>query len=482
MSTNDPQQPDADRTILVPSPGGRRSGGSGAGNGIGNGNGGAPHDPSLADTTQLQQPYVPPPQAAAAAPAMSPSGAAAAPSMPQAPAAVVPRVGAHGLNPLVAAASPLLDLVMPLRQMIVHHQVENLRQQLTAGIKTFEQAAKSAQVPLDAIAVARYALCTLLDETISATPWGSGGVWASRSLLVTFHNEASGGEKFFLVLQKLCQDPGVHIDALELMYLCLSLGLEGRYRVVEGGKGQLDILRERLLQLITRQRGATEPALSLNWRGAGGKGEALWRMLPVWVVAAIALTLVVLLHMVLSWSLNRSSNPVHARLHGISVDPWPVAQAAPAAAPPAAAPDRVTRFLAAEIAAGLVSVSELPDRSIVTLMGNGVFAPGSAEVAGGFVSLLEKIGDALRPVPGKVKVVGHTDNTTGFSTRFPSNYDLSKGRAATVARMLAERAGPAERYSVEGRGDTEPVAPNDNAANRARNRRVVIMVLSPPAA
>lgn len=457
MSTNDPQQPspDDERTILIPSPGGKRAA--------------APASPPA------------PAAGVAAAPAQQGPGPGPAAGADAGRTPAVPRLGGHGLNPLVAAANPLLDLVLPLRHMAAYPQVEHLRQQLVAGIKTFEHTAKAAQVHVDAIAVARYSLCTFLDETISATPWGSGGVWSSRSLLVTFHNEASGGEKFFLVLQKLCQDPGTHIDVLELMYLCLALGLEGRYRVLDGGRAQLDILRERLLELITRQRGNVEPALSLNWRGAGGKGEALWRMLPVWVVAAIALSVLVLLHMGLSYSLSRASTPVHARLHGIAVAAWPgPAAAAPLPAP--AAPARVAKFLAPEIEQGLVSVSELPDRSIITLMGNGVFAPGSAEVTSSFVPLLQKIGDALRPIDGKVKVVGHTDNTTGFTTRFPSNWDLSKGRAATVARMLGERAGPPERYSVEGRGDTEPVAPNDSAANRARNRRVVIMLLAPPSA
>jgi type VI secretion system protein ImpK len=59
---------------------------------------------------------------------------------------------------------------------------------------------------------------------------------------------------------------------------------------------------------------------------------------------------------------------------------------------------------------------------------------------------------------------------------------LSKARAATVVQLLAARAGPAARYSVEGRGETEPLVPNDTPANRARNRRVVIIVLTPVSA
>jgi type VI secretion system protein ImpK len=78
-----------------------------------------------------------------------------------------------------------------------------------------------------------------------------------------------------------------------------------------------------------------------------------------------------------------------------------------------------------------------------------------------------------------VIVVGHTDDVRSFSTRFPSNWELSKARAASVLKLLAERAGPADRYTVVGRGETEPLVPNDTPANRARNRRVDIIVLTP---
>jgi type VI secretion system protein ImpK len=65
------------------------------------------------------------------------------------------------------------------------------------------------------------------------------------------------------------------------------------------------------------------------------------------------------------------------------------------------------------------------------------------------------------------------------SAQFPSNWALSKARAASVVGLLAPRAGPASRYAVEGRGETEPLVPNTSPANRARNRRVVIIVLTP---
>jgi type VI secretion system protein ImpK len=430
------QTPDSDRTILVPTPGRRRPAGAAAP---------APVEPQPSAVVQARAP-------------------------------TVALLRASGVNPLVAAANPLLDLVVPLRAMGSHPDVEGLRQQLVAAIKGFEAQAKAAMVDFETVAAARYALCTFLDETISCTPWGAGGVWASRSLLVAFHNETFGGEKFFLILQRLCQDPRANLDVLELFYVCLALGLEGRYRVIDGGRAQLDILRERLQQLIARERGQFEPELSPHWKGVEQAGTGLKRLVPLWIIAGVAALGLLALHLGFSFALNRQSDPVYAALQRISVA---TAAPAPAAAVPAAAPVRVAKFLAPDIERGLVSVTETADRSTVTLHGDGVFASGRAEVVDTFEPLLARIGDALRTVPGKVLVIGHTDDVATSTVQFPSNWALSKARAASVVELLARRAGPPARYAVEGRGETEPLVPNTSPANRARNRRVVIIVLTP---
>ena len=442
MSGQDPNGPkqDPDATMLVLNPGGRRA----------------------APATSATPAGTPVPAA---------HGGAAVPH------AVLP---GSGLNALVRAANPLLDLVVPLRHTLQPPDLNGLRERLAQAIRTFEQEAQASGVPAESVAAARYALCTLLDETIAGTPWGSG-VWGLRSLLVAFHNEASGGEKFFLVLQRLSQDPARHLDLLELMYLCLALGLEGRFRVAENGQAQLTTLRERLLGLIRQHRGAAEPALSPRWRGAEAPAASPLRATPVWVMAAAAAVLLLGAQLLASHFLNRESDPVFARLSALRQ-----ATAAPARAPaPAATPatSRTATFLAPEVARGLVTVTETPGRTTITLRGEGMFGSGSAEFNQDMTGLLQRIGDALNSLPGKVIVVGHTDNTKpGLSARFPSNYDLSKARAASVMRALAARAGPPERYSAEGRGDAEPLVPNDSPAARARNRRVDLVVLAPASA
>ena len=458
--------PDSERTILVPKPGGRRAPGS-------NGAAGA----AGAAVQPAGSPFAPFAASPAPAPVPAPVPAGGIDyDATLAPLAITPDAHVGGINPLVGAANPLLDLVVPLRIMASHPNVEGLRQQLVGAIKKFEADAKALRVEQEAIAVARYSLCTFLDETISSTPWGASGVWASRSLLVAFHNEAFGGEKFFIILQKLCQQPRANLHVLELMYLCLALGLEGRYRVLENGRSQLDTLRERLQQLIRKERGAYEPELSLRWKGSTEKRPGLMRMIPVWVIAAVAGIILLAIHLSFNFLLNRVSDPVYAGLHRIQLT-GPRAAPAPLANPPV----RVARFLAPDIERGLVSVTETPDRSTIVLHGDGVFASGSAEVVPSYDALLGRIGDALKPVPGKVIVIGHTDDIPSASAHYPSNWALSKARAATVVQVLAARAGPAARYSVEGRGETEPLVPNDTPVNRARNRRVVIIVLTPAA-
>ena len=442
MSMNDPVDPtpDSERTLLVPTPGGRRPA--------------AAVQPVTADTGSTQTAQT---------------------------GGVLPHLYGVGLNPLVRAASPLLGLIMPLRFMVHSPNLELLRQQLTAAVKAFEAEAKVAQIDSEAIAAARFALCTFVDETISSTPWGGGGIWASRSLLVAFHNEAWGGEKFFLILQRLSQDIPGNIDVLELMYLCLALGLEGRYRVIDRGSEQLATLRERLQQLIQTQRGTREPELALRWRGLSIGHKSVLRLMPLWVLAAVAGVILLVMQLTFSHWLNSDSDPVFSALMTIKTSA-PARPAAVVAANviPAPVPVRVASFLAPEIAQGLVSVVETADRSTITLRGDGVFGSGSVDVARNFEPLLARIGDALKPVPGKVIVIGHTDDTKpGLSARIPSNWDLSKARAASVVRLLAERAGPAGRYVIEGRGDTEPLVANSSAVNRARNRRVDIVVLTP---
>jgi type VI secretion system protein ImpK len=388
-----------------------------------------------------------------------------------------------GRNPLLRAANPLLELALPLRRLTSHPDIEALRTQLIQMVRTFEKNGRDYGVPNEQLGPARYCLCTFIDEAIAATPWGAG-VWGRRSLLVTFHNEASGGERLFVILQRLAQTPAADLDLLELIYVMLALGFDGRYRLIDGGRTQVELVRERLEQMIRAQRGPVERALSPHWQPAPREPRRLMHFLPLWVALALAAVVLVTASLVLSLRINDFSDPVFAALHQIHVAPAPVLAAKVDAAPKLA--PTLTRFLAPEIAQGLVTVGESPDRTTVTInsTANGAefFASGSADIDPRFNPLMQRIADALQGKPGNIVVIGHTDNQRILSARFPSNVELSQARANTVRDFLAGRLGTPARLSAEGRGDIEPIVPNDTPANRAKNRRVDIVILAPGAA
>jgi type VI secretion system protein ImpK len=185
---------------------------------------------------------------AGAAPAATQAKAVSgAPARAPGPDAPLPELPPHAsLNPLVQVAAPLLSAAPRLRAMVRHPNPAALRATLVDSVQRFESQARALGLPNEQVVAARYVLCTLLDEAASSTPWGGSGAWSGQSLLVHFHNETWGGEKVFQLLTRLAENPTQHRNLLELVYTALSLGFEGRYRVLDNGKAQLDSLRERL--------------------------------------------------------------------------------------------------------------------------------------------------------------------------------------------------------------------------------------------
>ncbi len=435
VSQDDPfALPEEDRTIIRPAPGGRR--------------------------TAATRP----------APAYSGEGES---GLSAASSEELAQIGA--LNPLVGAANPLLTLALQLRTSAAMGDLPRLRDTLAHSIRDFESAARARGIRGEVVIAARYCLCTFLDEIVASTPWGGGGTWSNNSLLVMFHNEAWGGEKFFALLQRVSDDARNNVDLLELMYLCLAFGFEGRYRVTEGGRSQLEALRDQLFLTIRKQRGEPEPELSPRWQGVTQRPRTMTTWLPLAVTAAAAVVVVLLVYLGLNWSIDRTSDPVYAALHDIPDRFTPKA----ATAPPR--PTNLSTLLQPDIAAGTVSVTELGDRAVVRIRGDNLFASGSATVNPQYQAVLGRVAEALRSTPGMVVVSGHTDDRKILSARFPSNWELSKARAEAVVSMLAPALGDVGRVRAEGRADREPLAANDTAENRALNRRVDVTLFLPAA-
>ena len=421
-----------------------------------------------------------------APPPAAPRPSAAPPAVP-APrlageADALPKIGK---SPMAAAAAPLLDLLARIgvgAQAAHVGNAEELRDRAVRALQAFEAECRAARVPDDQLRAAHYALCAALDDTALATPWGQSSGWAARSLSSTFHQDVRSGERFFDLLNGMQQDPGRYLPALEICYLCLSLGFRGRYRLDGHGSGEIDRIREGLYQLLSRINGAWERELSPQWRGVDAPHRGPSRSVPAWVIGAVALALLAFGYIFASYSVNSSADALQQRVVQLPPAQPPQIQRAAAPVPPAAAPgapdaiERVRKFLAPEIAEGLLVVEGDAQRLMIRILGRGMFDSGSAELRPRFVTLLKRVGDALRNEPGRVMVLGHSDNVPIRTVQFPSNFQLSGARAESAKVALVGATGQPDRFASVGRADTEPLAGNDTPEGREKNRRIEIVL------
>jgi chemotaxis protein MotB len=115
----------------------------------------------------------------------------------------------------------------------------------------------------------------------------------------------------------------------------------------------------------------------------------------------------------------------------------------------------------------------------ISLAEAGFFDSGSAVMHQDSLPVLDRIAATLRPLQYSLRVEGHTDNTPIHTAQFPSNWELSTGRATFVLQYLISTARiPPQRLSAVGYGEYRPVSSNASVDGRAQNRRVDLVVLN----
>jgi len=390
---------------------------------------------------------------------------------------------ATGINPLVAAAAPVLTLAARIRGSATVPDVEALRSVTAGELQQFEERAAQAGAPPETFRLARYVLAATVDDLAQNTPWGNDE-WPARSMVSMFHREAFGGERFFEVLERARRDAARNLDLLELIFICLALGFAGQYRVTPQGNRDLDRIRDDLFRAIRNQRGEFERELSPHWRGVASAYAPLRRFVPVWLLGLACGGLLVAMFATFLFLLIGAREPALAALGSVPAAPTQVVRPPPPAVPvpprpPAGNPvlDRLRAFLAPEIERGEVEV--LPDGQAVRIriLDTRMFGSGSSDLEPAVEPLMRRIGEALRDEQGRVLVTGHTDNIPiRRSLRFPSNLELSQARAESVSAGIARQIGDVGRLTAEGRSDREPLVANDTPENRALNRRVEIQL------
>lgn len=128
---------------------------------------------------------------------------------------------------------------------------------------------------------------------------------------------------------------------------------------------------------------------------------------------------------------------------------------------------------------GRVRVSETAKGVTLEINASVLFAPGEARVDGSAAKPLRAVAAILAPTEFPLTIEGHTDTTPIGTPQFPSNWELSAVRASSVVRLFIEAGMAPRRLTAAGYGEHRPVASNDSAEGRARNRRVTLLIESP---
>jgi len=134
-----------------------------------------------------------------------------------------------------------------------------------------------------------------------------------------------------------------------------------------------------------------------------------------------------------------------------------------------------------EISKGQVTISELKGKLTVNMVDSILFDSGKAEVKKGGLEILGKVVSILKDVNDKsIRIEGHTDNvqiSRALAQRYPTNWELSAARAINVARFLQDEGIDPGQLSAVAYGEWKPVATNDTAEGKAKNRRIEIILV-----
>jgi chemotaxis protein MotB len=142
--------------------------------------------------------------------------------------------------------------------------------------------------------------------------------------------------------------------------------------------------------------------------------------------------------------------------------------------------DQVSAAMGALVAAGDVHVRRYQNWIAVDISSDILFGSGVARLSGPAVPVLQRLADTLKPFTNAIRVEGHTDDRPIRTAEFPSNWELSAARAASVVHLFMDRGIAADRLAVMGFGQYRPAMTNLSVAGRNANRRVAVLILDGP--
>lgn len=378
---------------------------------------------------------------------------------------------ALGENRLLTEARDILNLAGNLRTLAPSNSVEQLRLDVENLFRQFSNNLKQQGMGDEVLLTARYLLCCLIDELVLSTPWGIDSPWSQQTLLGKYHNETSGGEKFFLIANKLMEHPQHNLDLIELSYVCLSLGFKGKYRLSQTGDSDINHICNMLYQAIALYR-PVAAELSPHWHAAPAIAPSIEKRIPPTLLFTLLSFICIAVFIALLANLNGKASPLLAKIEAIAWDDL-LAASSQDTNPKTGVEDVVTQLntaLQPAITAGKVAVAVQDNLVVIRLISEALFPPGSTQVNEDELPDVNTLVRAILPFAHSIVVVGHTDSTG----RAESNWSISRQRAEAVEAWLQTSSPSIKQTMTRGMADTQPLVDSRNASE---NRRVELLLL-----
>ncbi|OGT48284.1 MAG: hypothetical protein A3F17_02415 [Gammaproteobacteria bacterium RIFCSPHIGHO2_12_FULL_41_15] len=216
------------------------------------------------------------------------------------------------VNPLVAAASPLLALATELHHIKQAPDKDKLHTLLCHEIRTFEVVCTRYNYSPTIILAARYMLCALIDEILLQSHWGQQIQWFQQKLLSTIIKDHMPDDMFFLILEKSSQEPDRYLDIIELCYFCLCHGFKGKYVNQPSANDHLNQLMDKLYKIINQQRGEFSRQLVVNSEPLKQikRRKTIWQIPPAITATLISISVLTVAFITYNHKLNKAAAPL----------------------------------------------------------------------------------------------------------------------------------------------------------------------------
>ncbi|MBT0728017.1 OmpA family protein [Rosenbergiella australiborealis] len=369
--------------------------------------------------------------------------------------------------PLLHLAKPLLAVLSEVPARIEHAEsVDVLRSWLIYEISLFAQLCEQLDIPWRKMTIARYCLCTALDEAIHTTEWGINSGWAQQNLLNYFEEDNDGGNKFFLLAGRLAMNPQEYAEVLLIMLHSLNLGFAGRYSIQQNGAEQLAQIRQQLYTLLLPFIPRSEVAIVTDYlspplvdvrKRLSLRGCSL---LALFVVAATFGAYRLQLHL----SLSQLTDQAAQFSQYLAVPPTSVET------------PTLPMLLKHDIDQGRLVIDNLEQGYRVKVIGGPMFASGSATLSTEYQAVIQRLAQAVKQLGGAVTLIGHSDSQPIRTQKKLSNQQLSLQRADNVAQLFYPFGFTDRQLKRVGVGEQQPLAPNSSLKQRNQNRRVEFIV------